>query len=146
VEVVGGADALATITEAITEPVPVEGVTASFGETVAIGSPDPSVRLRTPQVARVSITVTAAPVQWTIADVPIQIRNATRSTLVTPRRVNVSAQGPRDSSSAVAADFDAFVDVAGLPVGTFDLPVRVVPPPRVGVAGFEPARVRVEIR
>jgi hypothetical protein len=38
------------------------------------------------------------------------------------------------------------VDVSGLRPGQFELPVRIVPPARVGVVSVEPAQVRVTIR
>lgn len=146
VDIVGATSALASITEAITEPVSVEGKSESFIDTVAVGAPDPSVRLKVPQTARVSVTITAAPVEWTVANVPVQIRNAGRATVVAPRQVTVVARGPRQSSAARAGDFDAFVDVMGLGAGEFELEVRVVPPTRVGVVRVEPENVKVTIR
>jgi hypothetical protein len=44
------------------------------------------------------------------------------------------------------ADFDASVDVTGLRVGQFDLPVRIVPPARVGIESVDPPQVRIRIR
>jgi YbbR domain-containing protein len=146
VEIVGAASALATVIEAITEPVNVDGAAKSFVETVAVGTADPSIRLRSAQVARVSVTITAAPVEWSVSSVPVQARNATRAVIMSPRSVTVIARGPQESAGAQAGDFDAYVDVAGLAPGEFDLPVRVVPPARVGVSRVEPEQVRVVIR
>jgi YbbR domain-containing protein len=146
VALVGAASVVEVVTEAITEPVSVTGRSASFVETVTIGSPDPAVRLSTPGSARVSVTVTAAPVEWIVPGVPVQIHNARRPVRIVPAEVTVVARGPRDASGARAASFDASVDVAGLGAGRFDLPVRVVPPVRVGVARVEPAMVRVTSR
>jgi YbbR domain-containing protein len=146
VEVVGPASTLRSLTDAITEPVSVAGANGPVTETVTVGSPDPAVRLRTPQTARVTVNVTAAPVEWTVGAVQVQLRNARRPTQVAPKQVTVYARGPRDAREASAMDFDASVDVEGLRPGEFDLPVRVVPPPKVGVARVEPAQVRVRIR
>jgi YbbR domain-containing protein len=146
VELVGALSTLSGITEAITEPVSVAGASASFTDVVAVGSPDPSVRLRNPQSARVSISITAAPVEWRVAEVPVQIRNAGRATEVAPKHVTVYARGPRDSVVAEADDFDAYVDVQGVRGGTFSLPVRVIPPTRVGVIRVEPPDVVVTVR
>jgi YbbR domain-containing protein len=147
VQLVGAASVLSTITEAVTEPVSVAGRTASFVETVVIGSPDPLVRLQSPQMAQVAVNVTPAPVEWSVADVQVQIRNATRPTSIAPGRVTVYVRGPQDARGiAEAFDFDAFVDVDGLGRGAFDLSVRVVPPTKVGVVRVEPERVRVTIR
>jgi hypothetical protein len=146
VEVVGPAGALLALTEAITEPVSVAGASGPVTETVTVGSPDPSVRLQAPQTARVTVNVTAAPVEWTVAGVIVQVRNATRPVQITPRSVTVHVHGPREARASAAAEYDASIDVAGLRPGQFDLPVRIVPPARVGVIGIEPARVRVKIR
>lgn len=146
VELVGAASMLQTLTEAITEPVSIAGAAGPITETVTVGSADPSVRLRTPQTARVTVNVTAAPVEWSVADVMVQVRNATRPVQVMPKSVTVHVHGPREARSGIAADFDASVDVSGLRPGQFDLPVRIVPPARVGVVRVEPAQVRVRIR
>jgi YbbR domain-containing protein len=146
VELVGAASALAAVTEAITEPVSVAGRSEPVTETVNVGSPDPSVRLRTPQAARVLVTITAAPVEWSVRGITVQIRNAGRPTMVVPEAITVVARAPQHARSARATDFDASVDVTGFGPGQFELPVKVVPPPQVGVERIEPARVRVTIR
>ena len=146
VEIIGAPSALANITEAITEPVSVAGAAGSFTDTVAVGSADPSVRLRAGLSARVAVTITAAPAEWTVEGVAVQIRNAGRTTRVMPRTVTVFVRGPQESRSVGAGDFDAYVDVEGLGSGDFELAVRVVPPPKVGVVRVMPERVGVGIR
>jgi YbbR domain-containing protein len=146
VEVIGPAGALQSLTEAITEPVTVAGASGPVTETVTVGSPDPSVRLEAPQTARVTVNVTPAPIQWSVTGVVVQIRNATRPVQVMPRTVTIHVHGPRETSTGTASDFDAFVDVAGLRPGQVDLPVKIVPPARVGVVDVDPPMVRVKIR
>lgn len=146
VELVGAASALASITEAVTEAVSVTGRTSTVSELVTIGSPDPSVRLRTPQSARVVVTVTAAPAEWTVAGVPVQVRNVSGQYQISPRQITVIARGPAEAKALRNTDFDASVDASGLRNGQFELPIRVVPPERVGVVRAEPSRVRVTIR
>ena len=92
------------------------------------------------------MSVTAAPVEWTVTGVVVQVRNATRGVQVAPRFVTVRVHGPRDARDESAADFDASVDVSGLRAGQFELPVRIVPPARIGVVSVVPAQVRVDIR
>jgi hypothetical protein len=55
-------------------------------------------------------------------------------------------RGPREARAASASAFETTVDVAGLGPGEYLLPVRVVPPARVGVMRTEPSEVRVRIR
>jgi YbbR domain-containing protein len=146
VEVVGPAGALQSLTEAITEPVTVTGASGPITEMVTVGSPDPSVRLQAAQTARVTVNVAAAPVEWTVSGLVVQVRNATRPVSVTPRTVAVRVRGTQESTAESAAEFDATVDVSGLRPGQYDLPVRIVPPVRIGVVSVEPAQVRVRIR
>jgi YbbR domain-containing protein len=146
VEVVGPASALAGLTEAITEPVALAGADKTVTETVTVGSPDPLVRLSEPGTARVTVNITAAPVEWDVADVAVQIRNATRPVQVTPRQVAVRVRGPGESRDRTPGDFDASVDVSDLGPGQYELPVRIVPPSRIGIVSVMPAQVRVRIR
>ena len=60
VEVTGPASALDRLTEAITEPISVAGASAPVTESVTVGASDPSVRLKDPQSARVSVAVMPA--------------------------------------------------------------------------------------
>jgi hypothetical protein len=57
--VVGPASALKTLTQATTEAVSVNGKRGTFIESVTVGVTDPSVRLREPLIARVTVTITA---------------------------------------------------------------------------------------
>jgi len=61
VEVVGPASAVARLTEAITEPVSVAGATGPVTDTVNVGVADPTVRLRVPTTAFVTVRVRTAP-------------------------------------------------------------------------------------
>lgn len=146
VEVIGPASAVGRLTEAITEPVSVAGASTSVTESVTIGVPDPSIRLRSPESARVTVNVAAAPVEWAVAAIPVRVRNANGSADIAPTQVTVHVRGPRDARASGAEAFDASIDIAGLRAGQFQLPVRVVPPPRLGVVRVEPADVRVRIR
>jgi YbbR domain-containing protein len=145
VEVIGPASAVARLTEAITEPISVTGASGLVTETVNVGVTDPSVRLLSPERARVTVQVTPAPVEWQIAAVPVRVRGGSAARLA-PTQVVVYVRGPREARSYAADAFEATVDVEGLGGGVFQLPVRVVPPPRVGVVRVEPADVQVRLQ
>jgi hypothetical protein len=139
--------ALATLTEAITEPVLVNGATAPVTESVTVGVPDQSVRLREPQTARVTVVVVPAPVEWAVADILVDVRNTSPTKAqVTPTHVTVYVRGPRDTMGSGAGAFEASIDATGLRTGQYELPVRVVPPARIGVISVEPPHLRVRIR
>jgi YbbR domain-containing protein len=59
VDVVGASSVIRTMTEAITEPVSVTGAAGTVVEQVTVGVADPSVRLRAPMTARVTVTFRA---------------------------------------------------------------------------------------
>jgi YbbR domain-containing protein len=146
VEVTGPVSALRQLKEAITESVSIAGASAPVNESVTVGVADPAVRLATPQSARVSVSISPAPVEWSVAEVVVNGAPAGRGLQITPRHVTVHVRGPRELVSSDAASFEATVDTEGLRPGQFLLPVRVVAPPRVGIIAVEPAQVRVRIR
>jgi len=147
VEVVGPESAVENLTEAITEPILVTDASAPVTESVTIGVPDQAVRLREPQTARVTVHVAPEPAEWAVAAIPVQVRNAglTMAT-ITPAQVTVHVRGPRETMGSGAESFEASIDVTGLRPGQYQLPVRVVPPARIGVVDVQPAEVRVRIR
>jgi YbbR domain-containing protein len=147
VEVIGPASAIARLTQAITEPVSVDGMSAPVTESVNIGVSDPSIRLREPGSAQVTVNVSAQPLEWDVPGVPVRaIAPAGRSVQVSPTQVTIHVRGPREARAAPAGTFEATVDIEGLGAGDFLLPVRIVPPARVGVVRTDPAEVRVRIR
>jgi YbbR domain-containing protein len=145
VEVAGPATAVARLTEAITEPISVEGAAATVSENVNIGVADPSVRLLSPASAQVTVNIAPAPVEWAVAGIPVRPRSGKAAEIV-PAQVTVFVRGPREARNFDASEFDATVDVEGLRPGTFELPVQVTPPPRVGLLNVQPLLVRVRIR
>jgi hypothetical protein len=146
VEVLGPVNVLARMTQAITEPVTVGGASAPVTEMVNIGVADPSVRLRTPQTARVAVVVAPAPVEWSVSDIPVTLHHAQGRVQVAPPHVTAWVRGPREAMTGDGRMFDASVDVEGLKPGEFQLPVVVVAPARVGVVRLEPSQVKVRIR
>jgi YbbR domain-containing protein len=147
VEVVGPVSALGSLTEAITEPVSVSGASSPVTEMVTVGVPDQSVRLREPQNAHVTVHVAPVPMEWAVAAIPVDVRNANGTMAqVNPTHVTVYVRGPRETMASGAEAFEASIDVGGLRSGQYQLPVRVVPPARVGVVSVEPKELRVRIK
>jgi YbbR domain-containing protein len=147
VEVVGPKSALATLTEAITEPVSVSGASTAVTEKVNVGVPEQSVRLREPQTAQITVQIAPMPMEWAVAAIPVDVKNSGESVAqVVPTHVTVYVRGPRETMGSGAEAFEASVDVSGLRRGQYQLPVRVVPPARVGVMSVEPKELRVRIK
>jgi YbbR domain-containing protein len=84
-----------------------------------------------------------------VPDVPVRYRNlgtGLRANLA-PQLVRVSIRGAKDALADVRADgVDAFVDLAGLGSGRYNLRVQVEPAENFGVVQIEPAVVSVTIR
>jgi YbbR domain-containing protein len=145
VEVIGPRGAVARLTAAITEPVSIVGATGPVTDMVNIGLVDPSVRLVEPGSAEVTVNIVGAPVEWAIAGIPIR-QPEDGSIEISPADVTVFVRGPRETRGSRVGDFDATIDVEGLRPGSFQLPVKVIPPARVGIIKIEPPHVRVRIK
>ena len=144
VEVIGPASAVMRLTEVITEPVSVSEAAATIVEEVNMGIADPSVRLVSPGSAKVTIAVTPAPAEWAVTG--IGVRPLTEDVEVTPLTVSVFVRGPRELRASRPQDYEATVDTVGLQAGTFQLPVQIRPPARVGVVSVEPPIVTVRVK
>ena len=143
VEVVGAQSALDEVTAATTEPVSVADASAPVTEPVNVGVANSAVRLRQPLSALVTVEVVAAPIEWTVEGVPVEIRNAGVDIDVSPASVTVYARG---QAWAEKAEVSASVDVAGLQPGQHDVVVQIDTPPGVGVMRVEPPQLRVTVR
>jgi YbbR domain-containing protein len=146
VVIMGPAGALNGLTEAITEPVSVAGASGPVTETVTIGVADPVVRLRQTQTARVTVSIGAAPEEWVVHGIKVQVKNGRGDSTVSPADVTVRVRGPRDSIDTNPEHYSAAVDVTGLAAGKHMRLVRVEPPGGVGLLGVDPPEVIVTIR
>jgi YbbR domain-containing protein len=149
VEIAGPESAVLRLKEANTEPVSVTGARRTIHEAVAVGLPDPSLRLTSPSNAAVTVQIEPMPVDRLVTQVPVHIRNAVRGlpAEALPAEVAVTVRGPKDVVDALRPDsIAAFVDLAGLGPGRYNLTVRVEPPPDFVVVKIEPATVQVRLR
>ena len=149
VEIVGPESRVRQVAEATTEPVSVKDATARVRDGVTIGVVDSSVRLVQARTAQVVIDILPAPVERQVTDVPVRYRNlgtGLRANL-SPQLVRVTVRGVKESLAALRADgVDAFVDLAGLGSGRYNLRVQVEPSENFGVVQTDPAVVAVVIR
>jgi YbbR domain-containing protein len=149
VDIVGPESHVRQVSEARTEPVDVRGARSRVRDVVNIGVADSSVRLVEPQSATVLVDVVPAPVEKTIEDVPVRTRNLgnrLRAT-VAPTGVKITVRGARAPLAALGSDgVHAFVDLAGLGTGRYNLRVQVDPAQDYGVTAIDPAVVSITIR
>jgi YbbR domain-containing protein len=149
VQVVGPESHVRQVAEATTEPVDVDGKRDRVRDVVTVGVADSSVRLVQPQNATVVVEITQAPVEQDIGGVPVQIRNVGRGlkAKVMQPVTRVTISGQRDALSSLRPEkIDAFVDLAGLGPGRYNLRVQVDPLEDFGVRTVTPSVVEVTIK
>ncbi|MGE5361614.1 MAG: YbbR-like domain-containing protein [Bacteroidales bacterium] len=149
VEVVGPEHVLRQLTRVITEPVSVAGATAPLRETATLGVPVPGLRLKQAGKAVVNVDIRPVAVTRTIDAVAVQPRGARRGADVrlTPAQVDITVKGPEAAFSGITAGrFAAFVDLAGLEPGRYNLPIQVEPPPNLEPVQIQPPTIAVRIK
>ncbi len=148
--VVGPESHVREVGSATTEPVEIDGRNERVRDVVTVGVADSSVRLvEQPQSATVVIEILPAPIEREVEGVPVRQRNLApgRSQRIVPAVVRVGVRGQREVLGRVRADtIDAFVDLAGLGPGTYNLRVQVDPSDEVGVGDVTPTVVTVIIK
>jgi YbbR domain-containing protein len=95
------------------------------------------------------VSVVPAPVLRELAGVPVRARNRGRVQRVeiVPPVVTVSIRGRREDVNTVVPDaIDAFVDLADLGAGRYNLRVQVEPSHQYGVSAIAPQVVDVTIK
>jgi YbbR domain-containing protein len=150
VEVVGPESRLRELTNATTEPISVAGQRANVTDTVTIGVSDSALRLARAQSATVIVEVLPAPVERDLPGVPIRWRNLgpQLTARITPTVLRVTVRGRRPSLDSIrATSIDAFVDLAGLGPGQYNLRVQVDTTQNdFGVSSMDPSVVQVTIK
>lgn len=149
VEIIGPESRVRQVAEATTEPVSVKDARTRVRDGVTVGVADSSVRLVQAQSAQVTVEIWPAPVERQVGQVPVRYRGlgtGLRANL-SPQLVRVTVRGAKEALADVRADgVDAFVDLAGLGSGRYNLRVQVEPSENFGVVEIEPAVVSVVIR
>jgi YbbR domain-containing protein len=149
VEIRGPESRVRRLAEAITEPVDIGGMRERVRDTVTVGVADAAIRLAHPQTAAVAVEILPAPVEREVPDVVVRWRNlgAGFRAAVAPGRARVTVRGREETLAELRADtIDAFVDLAGLGPGRYNLRVQTDPAQDFGVAVVSPQVVDVTIK
>ena len=148
--VVGPESHVREVGSATTEPVEIDGKSERVRDVVTVGVADSAVRLvEQPLSATVVIEILPAPIERLVAGVPVRERNLAPGLghRVVPPVVSVGVRGQREVLGRIRPDtIDAFVDLAGLGPGTYNLRVQVDPSEEVGVGDVTPTVVAVTIK
>lgn len=148
VEVIGPESAVRRASEVLTEPVPVSGAKSTVRQTVILGLLDPSLRLKTARSAMVTVEIGPAPLERTLHNRPVHLRNLADGLQAEaqPPAVQLTLRGNRDALNRVDADdIAAYIDLAGLGPGQYTLDVHAQSSPDAGVTRIDPASVQVRI-
>jgi YbbR domain-containing protein len=149
VEIRGPESRVRRLAEAITEPVTVTGSRERVRDVVTVGVADSALRLSQPQSAAVLVEILPAPVEREMSEVPIRWRNlgAGFRAKVSPSTARVTVRGVKETLAGLRADtIDAFVDLAGLGPGQYNLRVQTDPSQDFGVSAVAPQVVDVTIK
>lgn len=149
VQVVGPESRLRQIAQATTEPVAIAGARERVRDVVNVGVEDSSVRLKEAQNAEVFVEIWPAPVERDVAGVPIRWRNlgsGLKAPQVVPSLARISVRGRSAALANIRSDtIEAFVDLAGLGPGRYNLRVQVDPSHDFGISAITPPVVAVVI-
>jgi len=132
----------------LTEPVPVTGAKSTVRQPVTLGLLDPALRLKTARSATVTVDIVPAPLERTLHNRPVHLRNleAGVQAEAQPPAVELTLRGKRDALNRVAPDdISAYVDLAGLGPGQYTLDVHAQSAPDAGVTRIDPPSVQVRI-
>jgi YbbR domain-containing protein len=148
VEVIGPETSLRGLEEAMTEPVSVANATRPIKEVVTVGVADPSLRLRTPQTAAVTVQIIPGTSTRTLTGVAVEIGNLENGlrARVTPSTVAVGIRGTQDAVRSLSSEaLMAQVDAAGLGTGDHKVEVRMRAAGGLTIESVSPDTVRLRI-
>ena len=147
---IGPGRRLRELARATTEPISVAGARTNVTDVVTIGVSDSALRLVEAQSATVTVEVLPAPVERDLPGVPIRWRNlgANLTARIEPTVLRVTVRGRRPALDTIRPEaLDAFVDLAGLGPGQYNLRVQVDTTQNdFGVSSMDPSVVRVTIK
>jgi YbbR domain-containing protein len=147
VEVVGPQSAVGRATEALTETITIDGARATITQSVIVGLPSASLRLRTPGRASITVQIMPGPRERTVRGRPVQLRNLSRTltAYAVPAVVDVVLRG-REGLERMAIDqLVTFADLSRLGQGKYSITVQATAPPDAGIVQIVPAVVEVTI-
>lgn len=148
VAIVGPESRVRQIAQATTEPVAVAGAKETVRDVVNVGVVDSAVRLVEPRSATVIVDIGPAPMERQLQGVPVRTRNlgSGLQAQVSPSSVRIRVRGDGQEQAGQPDAVAAFVDLAGLGTGRYNLRVQVDLSAAFGVTAIEPAIVSVTIR
>jgi YbbR domain-containing protein len=148
VEITGPESAVKQATEAVTEPVAINGAAGDVTESVTIGLLDPALRVKGARLATVKVQVRLGPRERTVRNRPVRLRDlaANLTAQPSPTDVDVLVRGSREGLARLdPEDVVPFVDLKGLGAGDYALTVHVDAVADANVGRVAPETIRVRL-
>jgi len=148
VEIEGPESAVRRVSDALTEPVSVAGAMKEVQETVTVGTLDPAVRMKTQRTVQVTVQIIPAPLEHTVRDRPVLVKNLGANLLATvvPTEVDVTLRGSREALARIQPDdATAYVDLTNMVAGEYTVTVHADSSRDAGVTRIDPAAIAVRI-
>jgi len=148
VEIEGPESAVHRVSDALTEPVSVAGAMKEVQETVTVGTLDPAVRMKTQRTVQVTVQIIPAPLEHTVRDRPVLVKNLGANLLATvvPTEVDVTLRGSREALARIQPDdATAYVDLTNMVAGEYTVTVHADSSRDAGVTRIDPAAIAVRI-
>ena len=148
VEVIGPESSLRGLEEAMTEPISIANAARPLNEVVTVGVADPSVRLRAPQTATVTVQIGLGMTRKTLTNVPVTVTNADQRLRVSvlPPSLSITVMGTREAIQQLTVEaVAAMIDATGLSPGDHVVDVKTQVEQGVTVESMAPRNVRVRI-
>ena len=126
----------------------VAGAVRPVQETVTVGTLDPAVRVKTQRTVQVTVQILPAPLEQTVRDRPVLLRNLAANLTATPIpfEVDVTLRGSREALARIQPDdATAYVDLTDMGAGEYTVTVHAESSRDAGVARIEPAAIAVRI-
>ena len=149
VDIAGPESAVQPLKEVATEPVSIAGARGTVRESVAIGMPDPTLRMESGVAVLVTVPIAPLPVERLLSQVPVHLRNPGKglTAQAVPAAIAVTVRGPSELVAALRPDsISAFVDLATLGPGRYNLSVGFEPGQGFAVVGAAPSTVSVRVK
>jgi len=145
VMVTGPASTMETVRAIETEPLDVNGLTASIERTVALVRAEPVLSV-TPERVLVRIAVEQVRITREWRRVPVEVRNVDRPFQLRPPHVNLTVRGPEAAVRDLELEAGSvYVNGSGYGIGTHTVEAEVSLPAGVELVKREPAALSLEI-
>ncbi len=148
VTVRGPESVLLPITEILTKPVDIKGLSESFKKEIALNLPE-NIEIVSPSgVVSAEIFIQETIVTRTFNDIVVEGKNSPFQYSITPAVIHMEVKGPENSLESLKDQkgFQVYVDLKGLKPGVYVRPAVITLPVNTTLVSVNPERFTVKIK